>query len=761
MKTFYKRSCILPALAVLLSFAANAQIQNSAAVAKFGIDGDLYSDYRLNGTFTAAGTHDWFKTTGGTGIGVIDTTGAAWLKAQLASGKNISFAKGSSIPRFSITDTFLHLDAVYGRDYNGNDKTCFTNGSKNGDNPAIWGTVPGGGLVQDKSDIIDAFASMRRDGMLVNTTNPSHLILNMGSTILGTTGARYVDFELFVNKLSYDTVTGIFGNMGPAAKGGHEDFQFNTNGSLGKIGDLNISITYSNTTVTDISVYIWVNVNTYLNTFGQQKFNFVPGEFYGAGTGASWGYAKIVAKTGSTLPLWGSVNSATINGPTWGTASKDLGASNNDYYFLSNASGQFSETAIDLTSIGIDAAFNNTAGNSCSPPYTQIMIKTRTSASFNSALVDFAGPYIFLGTPPVSADILRPQILSCATKSVTLSPAIIDHGRYYTWTTTEGNIIGRSDTSIITIDKPGKYYLTAYASPGCPQNKDSVVIGLDNYKPVATAASQGVLNEDFSNTSQLFGGDTALSNYSTPYGVSGGLLWDWSSATGFTSNIQNPVTSDSGWHQLIITEIRNGCKDTARAYVLWRTLILDVKVSNISAALLPNKKASIQWTIANENGDEKYELERSENGQTFIKVYYTFSTTVQSNKLYKFTDDISNTASSILYYRIKVVTASGKYMYSPVIKAGSNKTTGNNYVVNVFRNNAGSVKVNYFTRSSQPVMIKITDVNGRVLAKAALQSSAGNNTYEFHTVPLTITTQLIMVQLAAGNEIDTKKMITF
>ncbi|MES2848395.1 MAG: hypothetical protein V4685_05030 [Bacteroidota bacterium] len=760
MKIFYRSTAIVVAIVALLPLTTTAQIQNSSAVAKFGIDGDLYSDYRLNGTFTAAGTHDWFRTSRGTGIGVIDIADAAALKAQLESGKNISFTRGSSIPRFSIVDTFLHLDAVYGRDYNNNDKTCFTNGSKNGDNPSIWATVPGGGLVQDKSDIIDAYASMRRDGTSININNPSHLILNMGSSILGTTGARYVDFELFVNRLSYDTTTGIFTTLAAAAKGGHEDFQFNADGSLKKIGDVDISITYSNTTVTDISIYIWVSITTYQNTFGQQKFNFVPGEFYGAGSGASWGYAKIVAKPSNTLPLWGSVNSATITGPAWGTASKDLGAANNNYYFLSNATGQFSETAVDLTSIGIDAAFNNTAGNTCSPPFTQIMIKTRSSASFTSALVDFSGPYTFLGIPPVSANILTPQTLTCARTSVTLSPATIDNGRYYTWTTAEGNIVGRPDTSVITITKPGKYYLTAYASPGCPQNKDSVIIGLDNHKPVARAQSFGVLNEDFSNTAQLLGGDTALSNYATPYGGSLGLLWDWSSATGFTSTIQNPLTSDSGWHQLIVTEKRNGCKDTARVYVLWRTIILSVKFAGISAVPLANKTVKIKWAVANETGDEKYELERSEKGQIFTKVVAVSSTGLSGNAVYTFSDNTSNLSSPTIYYRIKLIGAAGKFIYSPIIKTGGNNETGDNSIVNILQNNTGSVKINYFTKNSQHVTIRIADLTGRVLAKATIRSADGSNTHEFRNIMSTVKTQVLMVQLIAGNEIYTRKIIT-
>lgn len=761
MKTFTTSTLTLVVLTTLATLSSSAQIQNSALVANFGIDGDLYSDYRQNGTFIAAGTHDWFKTSAGTGIGVIDTTGTASFKTQLSSGKNISFTKGTSLPRFSVIDTFLHMDAIYGRDYNNNDKTCFATGSKNGNNPGIWGTSPTGGSVQDKSDIIDAYASMRRNGTNVNTTNPSHLILSMGSTILGTTGNRYVDFELYVNRIAYDTITGVFSNSGLTAKGGHEDFQFNSDGSLKKIGDIDVSLNYSNTTVTDISIYIWVNVTTYQNTYGQQKFNFVPGEFYGDGNGVSWGYAKIVAKAGSTLPLWGSVNSASITGPAWGTASKDLGSIANSYYFLSNATGQFSEAAVDLSSIGIDPAFNNTSGNSCNPPFTRIMIKTRSSASFSSALSDFAGPYSFLDAPVVPATILNPQILTCSRSSVTLSPATIDNSRYYNWSTTNGNIVGRSDTSVITINKAGKYYLTASASAACPQNKDSVVIGLDNYKPVATVQSFGVLNETFTNTAQLLGGDTTLSNYITTYGGSLGLLWNWSNSKGFLSSIQNPLTSDSGWHQLVVTEIRNGCKDTARGYVLWNIGILGAKFGSLSAVPLSGQKVAVQWTIKSETGEEKYELERSENGMEFKTVFNTSATGVNTNTMYRFTDNISSVSSAVIYYRIKIQLPSGEYFYSSVIKTDNRETAKNNYIINVLQNTTGSIMINYFTKNSTPVTLRVADMNGRIIAKTIQQSVSGNNKYEFTNITSIHNTQVLVVQVATGNEIYTHKIVAF
>src|SRR5437899_2837853 len=85
----------------LLLNVVYAQIQSNGLVGNFGIDGDLYSDYHQNGSWSAIGSNDWFKTSGGSGLGIIDTTGAASIRTLLSTGNNISFTKSSSIPRYS------------------------------------------------------------------------------------------------------------------------------------------------------------------------------------------------------------------------------------------------------------------------------------------------------------------------------------------------------------------------------------------------------------------------------------------------------------------------------------------------------------------------------------------------------------------------------------------------------------------------------------------------------------------------------------
>jgi len=551
-----------------LSFLVNsvsAQTQGSGLIGGFGIDADLYSDYSLHGSLPKTGTNDWFKTAGGTGFGFIDTTGAANLKAQLFNGANITISKGMNAAKFSWKDSILLMDAVFGRDYNGmssgSDKTSFITGSKNGDDPTTWSTIPTGSPVSNKVDLIDAFAAMIRNGKNLSASNPSHMIMFMGANTLAASGNRFMDFELFSSAMAYNDTTGIFSNSGAASTGGHTPWQFNTDGSLKVIGDMDISFTFSNTSVGQPSIWIWVSNSDYTNII-PVGFDFVSGGFYGNGQNAKWGYVNITPKAGKIFQAWGAVNDSSIVGAPWGTISKTYGSPGNAYFSLNNEPGQFAEAAIDLTAMGIDPAFYGNT-NPCNPLYRRILIKTRSSSSFTSALQDFTGPYSFLDAPLIPSTITVPEILTCNRGSATLQPASITPFANYTWSTDNGNIVGRNDTTVITINKPGTYYLSSAIIVGCQQTTDSVIVKQDINKPIASATESGAINASFTNTAALFGGDTAASNYLTSFGRSQGLLWNWNNSKGFTSSLQNPVTSDTGSYRLIVTEIRNGCTDTA------------------------------------------------------------------------------------------------------------------------------------------------------------------------------------------------------
>ena len=276
---------------VFFSVIVSAQITTPIIKANFGVDADLRANY-FNG-FLQNGNDDWFNNGAGTGFNVIDTTGAAAIVAGYLSDASpwakrmAPLYRSMSRPKFTVVNNRLWLDAIFVRDYHGNDSTVFTAGSdKNGMSPADWtGGVQG---IPDKNDILDVFMHVRRAG----PTTTDSLWMFGGISLDNTTGNRYFDFELYQSDIYYDRATAKFYGYGPDA--GHTSWQFDAAGNITKPGDIIFTGQYQSSTLTNIEARIWVHQSS-LSMIPTQ-FNW-SGQFDGASAGAVYGYASILPKT--------------------------------------------------------------------------------------------------------------------------------------------------------------------------------------------------------------------------------------------------------------------------------------------------------------------------------------------------------------------------------------------------------------------------------------------------------------------------------
>jgi len=555
-----KHTCTLFLFALsCFPFGAIGQLNNGGKYANFGVDADTKSNYMKYGLVTGSvASDDWFAPSL-TGNNVIDTSNAASYLSVLQGGSNYSFNKRMSVPLYSKVGGRLWLDAVYGRDFSAaasfKDSTTFTIASKNGDNPINWA----GGISSfpDKNDLIDVYAHMRRDGTTVNDS----LWLFTGVSTYGVNGSRYFDIELYKNSFTYSSVTGKFTTLGTSA--GHTEWLFDAIGNVIQTGDMILAVTNTPGTPPVVDVRIWVSQATW-STVSPSDFSFTAA-FDGATP--AYGYASIVSNTGSTAFGAGISNySATASQDTtyatpWGSNNSTTG------WNAKYQTQQLIEIGLNLTRIGLDPALYSTLGSDpCASLFSDIFFKSRSSASFVSNMQDFMVPLTFVRTP-VMDYTLKPDTLRCNRTVGTIQITNNSTAGYYTWQTLGGgNISGsNADSSQLSITKPGTYIVSAAPAIGCGvTRKDTVVIPIDTFRPKASIAVS--LMGSFSYL-QLWGGNVAASNYPTPFGGSQGLTWAWSGPSAFSSTIQNPRTVDTngvwGKYQLIVTEKRNGCKDTA------------------------------------------------------------------------------------------------------------------------------------------------------------------------------------------------------
>ena len=720
---------------------ANGQLNNGGFHAQFGIDADTRAGALKYGPVTGLiNSDDWFGPATGIYRGLIDTTNSTYYKAQLQADRNISFIKKMSMPLYSMVNGTTWLDAVYNRDYitsASKDSSAFISANKNGDDPAIW--QGGVSTVPNKNDFIDVYAHLRRNGLTVTDS----LWFFTGVSTLGVTGNRLFDIELFKNKVTYTSSTGQFSTGGPEA--GHSAWTFDALGNITQTGDLIISVSYSGGGVPPvIEVRIWVSKTTHLTTI-PTLFNF-GANFDGASGAALFGYAEIVSKTGGTsfgsgIGNYSAVPTAdTTYSTPWGTTVGSAWAANYEQL-------QFVEIGINLTRIGIDPALYVALGTSaCDATFRSLFFKSRTSNSFTSSLSDFAGPLAFL-QPPLDHTIV-PVTLSCGQTTGNLT--VLNNSGYLTWRTLNGgNITGsNADSTQVIINKPGKYIVNAAAADGCAVGRtDTLTITADSIQPVATA------NFTYASgpwTMQLLGGDTAASNGNTPYGNSQGLQWSWSGPASFSSTLQNPtVIEPNGTYQLIITEQRNGCRDTASLYLNFMVL------SSVNFKLTGTTdlhQVKLSWKMPKENV-VYYSIERKIKGNA---AYETIEHIEHSNSLLLYSFSDKNPYEGSNSYRIKAVTNTGNIIYSNVITINYS-VSGNGFAM-YFNQHDKKLYLPASLHLNETYKVSIYNPSGQLLFSTSLLPNRTTNALHLEKIT-NHTSQLLLVSVNNNSAIISGKLL--
>jgi hypothetical protein len=457
---------LLPICIFLLSFTyAGAQITTATKMAAFGVDGDLQANYFDYFTDT---DDDWFRKSGTIGNFVIDTTGAASIvsgyTSNIASRMN-TFYRSMRVSPYTKISGRIWLDALFVRDYHGTDTTVFVQGSsKNGMSPGDWGgTIQ---AVPDKNEILDMMMHVRRNGDGISTTLNNDLWFYGGLSLESTSGQRYFDFEMYQTDIYYDRTSKKFYGYGPDA--GHTSWKLDASGNITQAGDIIFSANYQSSGLTALEARIWVDKATMNTTPAGFQWS---GTFDGASNGSQYGYAGISPKVAGDFYI-GLENSKSV----WAGPFKLVRTDNSvvDNYDV----GQFMEFSVNLTKLGLDPV---TLGGRdfCGVPFNRLVVKTRASESFTSALKDFVAPVDLFLAP--RADAVTDVPLYCGVMGVSqLKVVNPSASSVYTWSTSNGNIVGSTSGSSVYADAPGTYIVQQQLAAGCnPYAYDTLQIVYD------------------------------------------------------------------------------------------------------------------------------------------------------------------------------------------------------------------------------------------------------------------------------------------
>lgn len=455
---------VLPLLFLLLAYGVSAQVTTPVIKAGMGIDGDLRANFFKGANLS--GNDDWFTNSNtGTGTYLIDTTGASAVVRRYNLNilwRKSPISRGMRLPPFSVVNNRLLIDALFIRDYHGDDSTVFAGGAnKNCMSPQEWSTPVSQGI-PDKNDILDSYLHIRRDG----ATLQDSLWLMGGISIDNTNGNRYFDFEFYQTEITYDRPNLRF--LGYGSDAGHTSWLFDSLGNVIRPGDIILTASYPSSSLNEIEARIWIDSLSMMITPMAFRWG---GKFDGATNGSKFGYANILPKTPgdffagleSDLNAWPGPFNLILQDESMVTTYEK---------------GQFMEFSVNLSKLGLDPLLY--AADPCKMPFSKVLIKSRSSTSFTSQLKDFVGPFNFYRPSIVVAAADLPIL--CGSSGVsTISVQSPLPSSIYSWTTPDGNIISGTTGPSIVVDKAGIYIVNQQLMTGCGNSysSDTVIIVAD------------------------------------------------------------------------------------------------------------------------------------------------------------------------------------------------------------------------------------------------------------------------------------------
>lgn len=725
-------------LSAFFSLAAQAQtVGNGGIKAGFGVDADLESDTSRFGAEASSsskgyGSDDWFRYKTGPGVRVVDTTGAAAFKkafkASLSTYEKTAFTRGLAVPKLTRSNGYVLLDALYGKDFaNSLDSTSFIGSTAGGsaktlEPPSNWQI--GTSNVNGKGDILDFMSHVRRKGETVNDS----LFMYVAMAIRSTAGAKNAAIELYVKDIKLQSVSGqtykVLTSAGTAE--GRTPWRFANDGSVTQIGDFVLSFDYKSNTGFTVEPRIWVAdsfrnsaLGTYVNP---SNFNWVSGStaFDKLNSSSKYGYQAIAPKSGAQF-AWGVANkNGESHTPPWGAL--NVAGSWDSMY----DSEQFIEISVNFTTLGVDPA-DIPGIDPCSVPYRTISYRTRQASSFTSTVEDFAGPFPFWRYPVIGTGGLG-DTLDCINTSQILSVDQEYSLAYYNWTVKPGSggVIDAysTDSTEITVSKPGIYILESAPLQGCYLNRDTVIILQDTAHPVAKITLLDTLITNSVSAVLLYGGDTTatynrMNLDAGVFGPSKGLVWEWTGTNNFTSSIQFPSVQDSGEYHLVLTELRNGC--SARDSVT--VVLLPVEFGPFHCASVPSG-IQLSWETLSESDLSHFSVQKwtGKGFEQIGRVEAKGQTDQMTN--YIFLDNRPAKGPNV--YRLETISSSHKHIaYSePCVTHISGGDLNNPFVFNVYPNPGyGTVTVISALHADAHADLFLYDLTGKVIKKENLTFS--------------------------------------
>jgi len=205
---------------------------------------------------------------------------------------------------------------------------------------------------------------------------------------------------------------------------------------------------------------------------------------------------------------------------------------------------------------------------------------------------------------------------------------------------------------------------------------------------------------------------------------------------------------------ILVAKAPSGCFDRVISIESLYSKTLPVHLISFQGNMNKNNKVTLNWTVADNETVNSFEVERSTNGRDFTTVAVVFASEKMGTENYMFYE--TATSNDKIMYRLKMIDKGHDVDYSKILIFNSRNAITN--TIKIIGNPVNDKLTFSYTSSASQVDIKVYDMSGKTIMKNKLASLEGNNII---SLPLSSTFKpgMYVVEVNDGAQIQTSKFI--
>jgi hypothetical protein len=207
---------------------------------------------------------------------------------------------------------------------------------------------------------------------------------------------------------------------------------------------------------------------------------------------------------------------------------------------------------------------------------------------------------------------------------------------------------------------------------------------------------------------------------------------------------------------IIVAKSPAGCYDQVIVLpALQSKSTLPIHLISFQGNMNKNNKVTLNWTVADNEIANNFEVERSFNGKDFTTVGVVFASEKMGTENYMFYETTSGTDK--VMYRLKMIDKNHEVNYSRILIFQLKSTITNN--IKIIGNPVNDkLTFSYTSPATQMIDVKVYDISGRVLLNKKVNSLEGSNMI---SLPLSSTFKagMYVVEVNNGTELQSSKFV--